>query len=183
MKDFNLCEMISTSTLPVMLHSYYPMPGIYINDEWTFYNLLMYNSINTLADKPEDIVRIMKAHIVQLQHKHDSVAAAMISKLHLQKVTLFGCHIQTFQTVCSTSAALSHSRRCPQTHQDNSHVLLIDSGVVELYAGCPVVWLIGYLHFRTTEISVQICHRLEQQLITLQSSVGDWVPCSLSSGF
>ena len=136
MNDFNLCEMISTGTLPIMQHSDNSMPGIHINEDWTFYTLLIYSSIDTLADKPEDIVRIMNAHKVQLQQKDGSIVAAMISKLHLQKVTLFRCHTRTFRTVYSTSPALSRTARCPQTHQGNSHVLLRASGVIELFSGC-----------------------------------------------
>jgi len=79
--DFNLCVESSTSTMPKSEHSYYLMQGIPKDDDWRFFTQLMYDKIDTLADKPEEIVMKMKAHEVQLQQEDDSEVAAMFSKL------------------------------------------------------------------------------------------------------
>jgi hypothetical protein len=43
-------------------HSYYLMQGIPKDNDWRFFTQLMYDKIDTLADKPEEIVMKMKAH-------------------------------------------------------------------------------------------------------------------------
>ena len=64
MNDFNLCADSSTGsgTMPKSKHSYYLMQGIPKDDDWRFYTQLMYDKIDTLADKPEEILTKMKAH-------------------------------------------------------------------------------------------------------------------------
>jgi len=51
------------------------------DDDWRFFTQLMYDKIDTLADKPEEIVTKMKAHEARLQKEDDSDVAAMFSKL------------------------------------------------------------------------------------------------------
>jgi hypothetical protein len=81
--DFNLCADSSTGsgTMPKSEHSYYLMQGVPKDDDWRFFTKLMYDKIDTLADKPEEIVTKMKAHKAQLQKDDDSEVAAMFSKL------------------------------------------------------------------------------------------------------
>jgi hypothetical protein len=81
--DFNLCADSSTGsgTMPKSEHSYYLMQGIPKDDDWRFFTQLMYDKIDTLADKPEEIVTKMKAHEARLQKEDDSDVAAMFSKL------------------------------------------------------------------------------------------------------
>jgi hypothetical protein len=81
--DFNLCADSSTGsgTMPKSEHSYYLMQGIPKDDDWRFFTQLMYDKIDTLADKPEEIVTKMKAHEARLQKDDDSEVAAMFSKL------------------------------------------------------------------------------------------------------
>jgi len=79
--DFNLCAESSTGTMPKSEHSYYLMQGIPKDDHWRFFTQLMYDKIDTLADKPEEIVTKMKAHEARLQKDDDSEVAAMFSKL------------------------------------------------------------------------------------------------------
>jgi len=80
--DFNLCADSSTGsgTMPKSEHSYYLMQGIPKDDDWRFFTQLMYDKIDTLADKPEEIVTKMKAHEARLQKDDDSEVAAMFSK-------------------------------------------------------------------------------------------------------
>ena len=77
--DFNLCADSSTgsSMMPKSKHSYYLMQGIPRDDDWRFFTQLMYDKIDTLADKPEEIVTRMKAHQTRLQKDDDSEVAAM----------------------------------------------------------------------------------------------------------
>jgi len=81
--DFNLCadSDSSTGTMPKSEHSYYLMQGVPKDDDWRFFTQLMYDKIDTLADKPEEIVTKMKAHEARLQKDDDSEVAAMFSKL------------------------------------------------------------------------------------------------------
>jgi len=79
--DFNLCAESSTGTMPKSEHSYYLMQGIPKDDDWRFFTQLMYDKIDTLADKPEEVIVKMKAHDARLQKDDDSEAVAMFSKL------------------------------------------------------------------------------------------------------
>jgi len=81
--DFNLCADSSTGsgTMPKSEHSYYLMQGIPKDDDWRFFTQLVYDKIDTLADKPEEIVTKMKAHEARLQKDDYSEVAAMFSKL------------------------------------------------------------------------------------------------------
>jgi hypothetical protein len=60
--DFNLCAESSTGTMPKSEHSYYLMQGIPKDDDGRVFTQLMYDKIDTLADKPEQIVTKMTAH-------------------------------------------------------------------------------------------------------------------------
>jgi hypothetical protein len=79
--DFNLCAESSITTMPKSEHSYYLMQGIPKDDDWRGFTQLMYDKIDTMADKPEEIVTKMKGHEAQLQQEDDSEVAAMFSKL------------------------------------------------------------------------------------------------------
>jgi len=84
--DFNHCADSSTGsgTMPKSEHSYYLMQGIPKDKDWRFFTQLMYDKIDTLADKPEEIVMKMKAHEARLQKDDDSGVAAMFSKLRTE---------------------------------------------------------------------------------------------------
>jgi len=85
--DFNLCADTDSSsstgsgTMPKSEHTYYLMKGVPKDDDWRFFTQLMYDKIDTLADKPEEVIVKMKAHEARLQKDDDSEAAAMFSKL------------------------------------------------------------------------------------------------------
>jgi hypothetical protein len=79
--DFNLCAESLTCTMPKSEHSYYLMQGVPKDDDWRFFTQLMYDRIDTLADKPEEIVTKMKAHEARFQKDDDSEVAAISSKL------------------------------------------------------------------------------------------------------
>jgi hypothetical protein len=57
------------------------MQGIPKDDDWKFFTQLMYDTINTLADNPEQIVRTLRAHEAQVQMDDDLEVVAMSSKL------------------------------------------------------------------------------------------------------
>jgi hypothetical protein len=80
--DFNLCADSSTGsgTMPKSKHSYYLMQGIPKNDDWRFFTQLMYDKIDTLADKLEEIVTKTKSHEARLPKDDHSEVAAMFSK-------------------------------------------------------------------------------------------------------
>jgi hypothetical protein len=67
--------------MPKSEHSYYLMQGIPKDDDWRFFTQLMYDKIDTMADKPEEIVTKMKAHEARLRKEDYSEVAAMFSKL------------------------------------------------------------------------------------------------------
>ena len=60
------------------------MKGVPKDDDWRFFTQLMYDKIDTLADKPEEIVTKMKAHEARLQKDDDLEVAAMFSKLRMK---------------------------------------------------------------------------------------------------
>jgi len=85
--DFNLCADTNSSsstgggTMPKSESTYDLMKGVPTDDDWRFFTQLMYDKIDTRADKPEEIVTKMKAHEARLQNVDDSDVAAMFSKL------------------------------------------------------------------------------------------------------
>jgi hypothetical protein len=56
--DFHLCADSSTGSgmMPKSEYSYYLMQGIPKDDDWRFFTQLMYDKIDTIADKPGGIV-------------------------------------------------------------------------------------------------------------------------------
>jgi hypothetical protein len=81
--DFNLCADSSTGSgpMPRSEHSYYLMQRIPKDADWRFITQLMYDKIDTLADKPKEIITKMEANQAQLQKDDDSEVAAVFSKL------------------------------------------------------------------------------------------------------
>jgi len=123
--DFNLCADSSTGsgTMPKSEHSYYLMQGIPKDDDWRFFTQLMYNKIDTLADKPEEIVTKMKAHEVRLQKDDDSEVAAMFSKLQTKSEKRNSKHSRKSQrsrgsgSESDGSSSESEKHRCRHTQE------------------------------------------------------------------
>ena len=69
--DFNLCVESSTSTMPMSKHSYYLMKGIPKDESWRVVTELMYDKIDTLSNKLEEVTMKMKAHKVRQQQDVD----------------------------------------------------------------------------------------------------------------
>jgi len=73
--DFNLCADTDSSsstgsgTMQKSEHTYYLMKGVPKDDDWRFLTQLMYDKIDTPADKPEEIVTKMKAHEARHQQE------------------------------------------------------------------------------------------------------------------
>jgi hypothetical protein len=63
------------------------MQGLPKDDDWRVFTQLMYNKINTLADKPEEIVTKMKAQEARLQKDDDSEVAATFQMLQTKSET------------------------------------------------------------------------------------------------
>jgi hypothetical protein len=59
--------------MPKSEHTYYFMKGLPKDDSWRFFAQLMYDKIDTLADKPEVIMK-MKAHEAQRKQEDNSDA-------------------------------------------------------------------------------------------------------------
>jgi len=59
------------------------MKGVPKDDDWRFFTQLMYDKIDTLAEKPEEIVTKMKAHEALHQQKVDleSIELLPLAKL------------------------------------------------------------------------------------------------------
>jgi hypothetical protein len=83
--DFNLCADSHSSTgsgiMPKSEHSYYLMKGIPKDEDWRFFTQLMYDKIDTLVVKPEEVSVKMTAHEARSQNDQDSEGAAILSKL------------------------------------------------------------------------------------------------------
>ena len=65
--DFNLCADTNSSstgsgTMTKSEHTYYLMKGVLKDGDWRFFTLWMYDRIDTLAGKPEEVILRMKAH-------------------------------------------------------------------------------------------------------------------------
>jgi len=82
--NFNLCAENSTGMMPMSGHSYYLMQGLPMDDDWRSFTKLMYDMIDTIADKLEEIVTMIKAHEARLKLKDDSKVAAMFSRLQMK---------------------------------------------------------------------------------------------------
>jgi hypothetical protein len=75
--DFDLYTKTDSSstgsrTMPKSEHTCYPMQVVPKDDDWTFFTHLMYDKIDTLADKPEEDIVKLKAHAGWLQKEDDS---------------------------------------------------------------------------------------------------------------
>jgi len=90
--DFNLCADTDSSTgsgtMPKSEHTYSLMKGVPKDDDWRFFTQLMYDKIDTLADKPEEVIVKMKAYKARLQKDDDLDAVAMFLKLRTKSDNL-----------------------------------------------------------------------------------------------
>ena len=89
MNHFNLSADTDSSstgsdTMPMSEHTYYLMKGVPKDDDWRFFTQLMYEKINTLADKLQAIVTKMRAHEARLQKEYDSDVAGLFLKLWMK---------------------------------------------------------------------------------------------------
>jgi hypothetical protein len=84
--DFKLCNDSSTGrvTIPKSEHSNYLMQGIPKDNDPRIFTQLMYDKINTLADKLEEIVTKMMAHKARLQTNDDLLVAARFSMMRMK---------------------------------------------------------------------------------------------------
>jgi len=67
--------------MPKSEHSYYLMKCVPKDDYWRFFTQLMYDTIDTLADDPEEVIVKVKAYEARLQMDDDLEAAAIFLKL------------------------------------------------------------------------------------------------------
>ena len=125
--DFNLCADTDSSstgsgTMPKSEHTYYLMKGVPKDDDWRVFTQLMYNKIDTLADKPEEVVVKMKAHEARLQKDDDSEVTAMFSNLRTKSEKRKSKQTRKSQKSCgscsesdgSSSESEKHRRRHTQ---------------------------------------------------------------------
>jgi len=75
--DFNLCAENSTGMMPKSKSRYYLMQVISKDDGWRVFTKLINDKINTMANKPEEIVMMMKPDEAQFQQDDYSEVAAI----------------------------------------------------------------------------------------------------------
>jgi hypothetical protein len=122
--DINLCADTDSSTcsgtMPKSEHPYYLMKGIPKDDDWRFFTQLVNDKIDTLADKPQEVVVKMKGNEARLQRDDESEAAAMFSNLQTKsnKRRKTGksqkSHGSGSERVSSNSESEKHRRRHTQ---------------------------------------------------------------------
>jgi len=148
--DFNLCTDSSTGSgmMPKCEHSYYLMQSIPKDDDWRVFTQLMYDKIDTLADKLEEIVTKMKAHKARLQKDDDSEVAAMFSKLRTNNEKRNSKHSRKSQksrgsgseSDGSSSESEKHRRRhtqeCYRCHKVG-HIARYCPGTAPVESGAP----------------------------------------------
>jgi len=84
--DFNVSTDTDSSstgsgTMTNSQHAYYQMKGIPKDDDWRVFTQLMYNKIDTLADKPEQFIEKMNVQEARLQKEANLEEAAMLTML------------------------------------------------------------------------------------------------------
>jgi len=86
--DFNLCGESSTGTMPKSEHSYYLMQGTPEDDGGRLFSQLIYDKIDTLADKPEEVIMKMNAHEARQQQDVDlgSIEPLALAKTQTKSV-------------------------------------------------------------------------------------------------
>jgi len=125
--DFDLCantaNLTGSGTMPKSKHTYYLMKGVLKDDDWRFFTQLIYNKIDTLANKPEEVIVKMKAHKAQLQKHNDPEVAAMFSKLRTKSEKWNSKHSEKSQKSCGSgsesngSSLESEKHRCRHTQE------------------------------------------------------------------
>jgi hypothetical protein len=75
--NFNPSVEYSTSMMPNSEESCYVMHGIPNNHDLRYFTQLIYDKIDTMVDKPQEIVTKMKAHNMQLPQEDYLELAAM----------------------------------------------------------------------------------------------------------
>jgi hypothetical protein len=90
--DFNLRANTDSSSstgcgmMPKSEHTYYQIKGVPKDGDWGFFIQLMYDTIGTLADKPEETVTNMDAHEARQQQEVDleSIELLALAKTRTQ---------------------------------------------------------------------------------------------------
>jgi hypothetical protein len=70
--------------MPKSEYTYHLMKGVPKDDDWRFFTQLMYDKIDTLADKPEEIVTKMKAHKVRYQQDVDLESIELLARAKMR---------------------------------------------------------------------------------------------------
>jgi len=80
--DFNLCadSLTGSGTMPKSEPSNYLMQGIPKDANWRFFTQLMYDKINTLADKPVEVSMKMQAHEARQQQEVDLESIELLAQ-------------------------------------------------------------------------------------------------------
>jgi hypothetical protein len=97
--------------MPKSEHGYYLMKGIPKDADWWVFTQLMYDKIDTLADKPEEVIRKMKSHEVRHQQEVDFES---IELLPLAKT------LRKSEKRNSTQPRKSHKSRDSSSESDDS---------------------------------------------------------------
>ena len=94
--DLNHCTNMDSSyaasgTMPKIEQTNYLMQGAPRDNDWRYFTELIYDKMDTLADKPEEVIMFMKPYEVRLQKKDDSEVAGInsMSRTEVIKVGRF----------------------------------------------------------------------------------------------
>jgi hypothetical protein len=190
--DVNLCADCSTGTMPKSEHSYYLMQGIPKDDDWRFFTQLRYNKIDTMADKPEEIVTRMKAHEGRLQNDDDSEVAAMFSKLRTKSEKRNSKHSQKSQkprgsgseSDCSSSESEKHRRmhtqECYRCHKVG-HIVRYCSSTAPVVSGAPTETAAAAAAVATTMTTTSIENYLMTVTGRSSEKEGWYLDCATTS--
>jgi hypothetical protein len=67
--NFGADSATGSTMMPKSEHTYYAMTGVPNDDIWRLFTQLIYNRIDKLADKPEEVIMKMKAHEARLKRQ------------------------------------------------------------------------------------------------------------------
>jgi len=114
-----------SGTMTKSIHTYYLMKGVPTDDDWRFCTQLMYDKIDKLAAKPEEVVAKFKAHEVRLQKEDDLDVAAMFSKFRTKSKKWNSKQTQNSQSSrdsdCESDGSSSKSEKHRTRHTQESY--------------------------------------------------------------
>jgi len=97
------------------------MKGVPKDDDWRFFTQLMYNKIETLANKPEEIVTKMKAHEAWQQQEVDLESIELLALAKTQRKSEKQNSKQTRKSRKSCDSGSESDGSCSKNEKHASH--------------------------------------------------------------